>query len=69
MTSRLQEKDAPTLPPATAVANNSQESNGAIEMMELLAKDLDAEFAADKVKEQNGCQEYAQIAKDIGVKK
>jgi len=62
---------APAPPPATAAAytKNSQGSNGVIAMMDLLVKDLDQELAAAKVDEENGSQEYAQMAADSADKR
>jgi len=68
---RAASRAAPGIPPETAGAyrKKSQESGGAIEMMNILITDLDKEMAAAKTEEQNAQEEYERLLEDSANKR
>merc|ERR1719455_1403 len=66
-----QEKGAPAPPPATwdAYAKKSQESNGVMAMIDMLAADLDKEIEEMRFEEKDAQQEYEQFVADSAAKR
>jgi len=71
VTALEQEKDAPAPPPATwdAYAKKSQESNGVMAMIDMLAADLDKEIEEMRFEEKDAQQEYEQFIADSAAKR
>merc|ERR1719284_1513263 len=64
-------RDTPEPPPDTwgAYSKKSQESTGAIAMIDLLVKDLDKEMTEAKVEEKNSQSAYEQLMADSASKR
>jgi len=69
--SHFNKKDAPPPPPATfeAYAKKSSESQGVLQMIDTLVKDLDKEIMEAEVEEKDAQEDYEKMIKDSSEKK